>query len=125
MHSIRELRSLSNLTATDAILELIERTDVYANMEFLLAQTTHVEVGSTPTLIFRNAGNKRILLEVFNTDPAQPVWISLGKTRRPAGLPIFPESSQKVAVPSGQNLYGVVEGGTVDVRFAEYNIPLP
>lgn len=128
MNAISVLRRLdlnSVATTNRLLLEVVERIDNFYNFwlqsEFNLARTTHIEVGSTKTIVYQNGGDHDRLLEIFNTDPAQTVIVGLGSARWAQSLPIFPYKSEKLSVPAGQTLYAYVEDGTVDIRFGEFS----
>lgn len=109
----------------ELLWEILQRMDnlmfvAYSDIE-VLDHVVQVNIATVETLIYQNNTDKIVTLKIYNTDPAQTVHIGkAGVTITGPGAPIFHEESMKVAVNSGDRIYGIVELGTVDVRYSVY-----
>lgn len=109
----------------ELLWEILQRIDKlmfmgYSDIE-VLDHVVQINITTVETLIYQNNTDKVITLKIYNTDPAQTVHIGKqGVTIIGPGAPIFHEESMKVAVNSGDRIYGIVELGSVDVRYSVY-----
>lgn len=109
----------------ELLWEILQRIDklmfvAYSDIE-VLDHVVQITITTVETLIYQNNTDKIVTLKIYNTDPAQTVHIGKqGVTIAGPGAPIFHEESMKVAINSGDRIYGIVELGTVDVRYSVY-----
>jgi len=109
----------------ELLWEILQRIDklmfvAYSDIE-VLDHVVQINITTVETLIYQNNTDKIVTLKIYNTDPAQTVHIGKqGVTIVGPGAPIFHEESMKVTVNSGDRIYGIVELGTVDIRYSVY-----
>jgi len=107
----------------ELLWEILQRIDKMMFMFIsdieVLDNVSQINIATTETLIYQNLIDKPVTIKVYNTDPAQTVHVGkTGLTITGPGAPIFHESSMKLTVDSGDAIYGIVELGTVDVRYS-------
>jgi hypothetical protein len=109
----------------ELLWEILQRMDgllfaVYSEIE-ILDHCLRVNVTVAQTLLYQNNTNKPVTLKLYNTDPAQTVFIGKnGVTIIGPGIPLFTERDMRVTVSPGDSIFGIVELGTVDVRYSVF-----
>lgn len=110
---------------SELLWEILQRIDklMFAQLSEIevLDNITQVDITTVETLIYMNNTDKPVTLKIYNTDPAQTVHIGkTGVTITGPGAPIFHESSMKLTIDAGDAVYGIVELGTVDIRYSRF-----
>lgn len=110
---------------SELLWEILQRIDklMFAQLSEIevLDNITQIDIATVETLIYQNNIDMPVTLKIYNTDPAQTVHIGkTGVTITGPGAPIFHESSMKLTVDSGDTIYGIVELGTVDIRYSRF-----
>lgn len=108
----------------ELLWEILQRIDklmfiAYSDIE-VLDHVERVDVTTVETLIYQNNTEKPVTLKIYNTDPAQTVHVGKQGITISSGAPIFHEESMKITVSAGDRVFGIVELGTVDVRFSVF-----
>lgn len=108
----------------EILWEILQRIDKlmfvsYSSIE-VLDHIVQINVTTVETLIYQNMSDKMVTLKLYNTDPAQTVHIGKAGVTITNGAPLFHEQSMPITVNSGDSIYGIVELGTVDVRYSVY-----
>jgi hypothetical protein len=108
---------------SELLWEMLQRID--ANMFAVLSDievldhVLRVDVTTDETLIYQNNTDSLVTIKVYNTDPAQTVFVGKnGVAINGPGVPLFHEQSQRFTIASGDAIYGIIELGTVDVRYS-------
>lgn len=105
---------------SELLWEILQRLDawIFSSLE-VLDHILRADITTAQTLIYSNNARNLVTVKIYNNDPAQTVYIGKnGVSIVGPGVPVFHESSQSFTIDSGDSLYGIVELGTVDIRYA-------
>ena len=108
----------------EILWEILQRIDKmmfvsYSSIE-VLDHIVQINITTVETLIYQNMSNKMVTLKLYNTDPAQTVHIGKQGVTVSSGAPLFHEQAMPITVNAGDSIYGIVELGTVDIRYSVY-----
>jgi hypothetical protein len=108
---------------SELLWEIVQRLDAMMRVDLsnieVLDYCLRVNITPAGVLIYQNNTSGFVTLKLYNTDPAQTVFIGKNNvTITGPGIPLFHETDMRVTVAAGDSLWGIVDLGTVDVRYS-------
>jgi len=103
----------------DELAQAIHRlSDILELMLIRSPKATYsVLVGAFKTRIVFAEGVKRV--RIYNPDPALTVYLGTSNVSVSDGYPLPPGAADEFVLLPGADIYGITDGGTVEVRVIE------